>query len=73
MSQARTRGSHPDSISKYFDMLEDTLRENGILDKPCQLFNTDELGMPLNPKPLQTWAKEPTIDGLNMLYRYIKN
>lgn len=32
-------------------MLEDTLRENGILDKPCQLFNTDEMGMPLDPKP----------------------
>jgi len=31
--------------------LEKTLEDNNLLDKPCQIFNCDESGMPLDPDP----------------------
>ena len=34
-------------------MLEATLLEYDLHDKPCQLFNIDETGMPLDLKPLR--------------------
>jgi len=40
-----------DSLLRYFDLLEETINENGLGDKPAQLFNMDESGMPLDPKP----------------------
>ena len=41
-------------IDHYFDLLEETLVENGLKDCPCQIFNMDESGMPLNPKSFKT-------------------
>ena len=40
-------------VNKYFDVLETTLLEYDLLEKPCQLFSIDETGMPLDPKPLR--------------------
>lgn len=37
-------------IDCYFDMLEGCLRANGLLNKPACIFNSDETGLPLNPK-----------------------
>ena len=54
LSYARVMGSDPTVISKYYDLLERTLSDNNLLDKPSQIFNLDETGMPLNPAPL-TW------------------
>ena len=42
-----------DSIEQYYDLLEETLRSNEIFDDPTRIFNCDETGMPLNPKPLK--------------------
>ena len=42
-------GSDPTVIGKYFDLLEHTLSDNHLLDKPSQIFNLDETGMPVNP------------------------
>ena len=39
----------PNVINKYFDLLEETLNTNGLRDRPCQIFNCDESGFPLNP------------------------
>ena len=39
VSYARSIGTRPEIISRYFDLLEDTLVENGLLEKPCQIFN----------------------------------
>ena len=44
-------GSDPTVIRKYYDLLERTLSDNHLLDKPAQIFNLDETGMPLNPSP----------------------
>ena len=39
-----------DVLSKYFDILEDCLTQNSIVDKPGVIFNCDESGLPLNSK-----------------------
>ena len=51
LSYARIVGSNPCIIGRYFDLLEKTLEENEFLDKPSQIFNLDETGMPLDPTP----------------------
>ena len=38
-----------DILDVYYDMLEATLTDNGIVGKPMQVFNMDETGMPLDP------------------------
>lgn len=42
-------GSDHSIIGKYFDPLEQTLIDNGLHDKPSQIFNLDETGIPLDP------------------------
>ena len=34
----------------YFDLLDETLTKNGLKDKPAQIYNCDESGMPLQHK-----------------------
>ena len=50
LSHARRKGANPAVLNAYFDMLEDALSENDLADKPCQIFNMDETGMPLDPR-----------------------
>jgi len=63
LSYARAMVKDPDSLSRYYDMLEDILRENGIFNHPLHIFNCDESGLPLNPKILKVattvWSKSP--------------
>ena len=51
LSTFRGSAVDPDSLGRYFDLLERTLKDNGLEEKPCQVFNMDETGMPLNPHP----------------------
>ena len=37
-------------IEAYFNLLEETLTKNGIMDNPGVIFNVDETGMPLEHK-----------------------
>ena len=54
-----------ESISHYFDLLESTLMENGLEDCPGQIYNMDETGMPLDPRPPNITAKKrSTTDNL---------
>ena len=53
LSLSRAKASDVAVINNYFDMLEATLLEYELLDKPCQLFNMDETGLPLDPKSLK--------------------
>ena len=48
LSYARVVGSEPTILANYFDLLERTLTDNDLLDKPSQIFNLDETGMPLD-------------------------
>ena len=45
-------------IGAYFDLLEETLTKNGLLDNPRAIFNVDETGMPLDHKPEKAIAKK---------------
>ena len=53
LSQARARATDEEVMDNYFDLLEATLQEYDLLGKPGQIFNLDESGFPLNPKPLK--------------------
>ena len=49
-SYARAMATDREVIDRYFDMLEDCLRSNGLLNKAAVIFNCDETGLPLDPK-----------------------
>ena len=51
VSYARAMASDPEVIDNYSDLLECTLCDNDLMDKPAQIFNLDETGMPLDPSP----------------------
>ena len=53
LSQARAKATDPEVLDQYFDLLEQTVQDNDLEDKPCQIFNVDETGMPLDPKGLK--------------------
>jgi hypothetical protein len=57
LSMIRAKAMDIDSINRYFDVLEHTLKENGIYNKPTLIYNCDESGIPLNPKGLKVVAK----------------
>ena len=61
LSLMRSIASDRDVIERYFDLLEDTLKQNGIYNKPNCIFNCDETGLPLCPKSL----KVATFKGAN--------
>ena len=52
VSYARSIGTRPEIICRYFDLLAKTLIENDLLHQPCNIFNMDETGMPNAPKVL---------------------
>ena len=64
LSKARAMATDEHVINNYFDLLENTLVSNGILNDPHRIYNCDETGMPLNPKPLKVvdavGAKNPS-------------
>ena len=37
-----------DTLKQYFDLLEDTLQENDLVNSPTKLYNVDESGIPLD-------------------------
>ena len=43
----------PEAPDHYSDILEETLDQNDLsmTSKPCQKYNGDETGMPLDPAP----------------------
>ena len=52
LSFARAMATDHDPLNCYFNLLEDTLKENGIFNNASHIFNCDETGMPLNsPSP----------------------
>jgi len=44
-------------IEGYYDLLEGTLQEHDLTNKPAQIYNVDESGMPLDHRPLNVVAK----------------
>lgn len=58
LSHARLAGSSVTVLESYFDLLETTLTEAELTDRPCQIFNADESGFPLSPKAPKIIAKK---------------
>ena len=52
LSVARARASNRETIDSYFDILEETLQETGLIDYPALYFNMDESGFALDPKSM---------------------
>ena len=50
LSKARMAASSRKVLDKYYDKLQETLTENGIMNKPGHIFNCDETGFPLEHK-----------------------
>ena len=50
VSHVRSKATNPDIFSRYFNLLEETMKENSLDERPRQIFNMDESGMPLHPK-----------------------
>ena len=48
----------PEALDHYFDILEETLDQNDLSSKPCQIYNCDETGMPLDPAPPKVIAQK---------------
>ena len=40
-----------ETIDHYYSLLHDTLSEHDLVNKPSQIYNVDETGVPLNPRP----------------------
>ena len=38
-------------IDGYFNLLKECLDEHSLQNKPAQIYNVDETGMPLDPTP----------------------
>ena len=51
LTHSRINGACDSIIDNYFDLLEKTINEAELNERPCQIFNFDESGFPLNPKP----------------------
>ena len=51
LSYVRAVCSQPEILNHYYDLLQQTLLEHDLVDKPNQIFNLDESGMPLDPCP----------------------
>ena len=51
MAHVRMDAMNQETIDHYFALLNDTLTEHGLLEKPSHIYNVDESGVPLNPRP----------------------
>ena len=47
----RAVAQDPEVINRYFDLLEETLTQNGLLNEATRIFNCDESEFPLAHKP----------------------
>ena len=52
--------STKDVFTSYFDLLKETLTKHELMEKPAQIYNCDESGMPLQHKMPKTIAQRGT-------------
>ena len=58
MLKVRANATNAETFSEHFIILEKTLRNNGLTNKPASIFNINKTGMPLNHKPLRSLLTE---------------
>ena len=54
----RMDAMNQETIDHYFSLLHDTLVTHELLNKPAQIYNVDETGIPFNPFPLNIVSTE---------------
>ena len=47
----RMNAMNEENLKNYFDLLDTVLEENNLKIHPKQIYNMDETGLPLNPRP----------------------
>ena len=47
-----------ETIQAYFDLLKEVLLEYKLMDLPCQIYNVDETGIPLDHRPPKVVTKK---------------
>ena len=57
-SLAREKMTSAEVFNSYFNLLEETLKKYNLIEKPAQLYNCDESGMPLEHKLPKIIAKK---------------
>ena len=60
LSMSRANSLSQATIDAYFNLLEETLKENQLLDKVSRIYNMDESGMPLSHKQPKRIAERGT-------------
>ena len=62
LTHARVTGACDAMLENYLHLLETTLIEAKLMERPCQIFNLDESGFLLNPKPPKVISKKVAKD-----------
>ena len=58
LSRVRANALTEENMKAYFDLLEKTLTDHGLLNRSSCIYNMDESGMPLDAKQLKRVAKK---------------
>ena len=59
-AHVRMNAVNRETIESYYALLKDILEAQDLMDRPAQLYNMDESGMPLDPRPpniVTNWAR----------------
>ena len=48
-AHVRVNAVNEDTITHYFDLSKQTLRDNSLINSPERIYNVDETGVPLDP------------------------
>ena len=70
LTHSRISGVSEALMENYFDLLERTVQEADLFDRPCQMFNLDESGFPLNPKSPKVVSKKEV--NTHLLFQVVK-
>lgn len=62
LSLARAQGMNRVDVAAFFALLERTLTENDLLNKPSKIFNMDESGLKLNNEPGEVITRKGSKD-----------
>ena len=57
-AHVRMDSTNREAIEQYFDLLEETLKKHDLSDFPAQIYNMDESGVPLDPRPPNVVAEK---------------
>ena len=56
-AHVRMDSTNKKTICAYYNLLEETLQKNDLSHSPAHIYNMDETGMPLDPRPPNAVAK----------------